>query len=120
MPFFVTCIALNFAAVFHSSSPSSPLHVSSSWSIPSSGHGCGVRFFASSDASSRSSGRCIHCVWIGQHMSGYPPSWAGSSCAAAMRLQSCLHMNVFLLPIDGCLLPLRVDGRSIKFEDLLV
>src|SRR6266702_713796 len=120
MTLFVTCIAINFAEISHSSSSSSPLHVSSLWSVPPLGHSCGVHFFASSDASSCSSCQCVHCIWVGQHMSGYPSSWTGSGCAATMRLQSCLHVNVVLLTIDGCLFPLLVGGRSIKFEDLLV
>ncbi len=37
-----------------------------------------------------------------------------------MCFQSCLHMDVILLVIDGCLLPLVVGGRSVKFENLLI
>src|SRR6266702_7113461 len=120
MSLFVTCVALNFVEISYSSSSSSPLHVSSSWDIPSSGHGCRVHLFASGNASSCSSCRCIHCVRVGQHLSRYPPSWMGSGYAAAVCLQSCLHMDIVLLMVDSRLLPLFVGGWSIKLQDLLV
>src|SRR6266702_3357705 len=108
MSFFVACVALNFVEI-----PDSPSS-SSSLSVPSSRHDCGVHFFASSDVSSCSSGRCIHCVWVGQHLLRYPPSWTGSGYASAVCLQLCFHMNVVLLTVDSRLLPLFVGGWPIK------
>src|SRR6266702_4387551 len=106
--------------ISHYSSSSSPLYVSSSWSISSSRHSRGVHFLAPSDASSCSYCRCIHCIRVGQHMLGYPSSRAGSGRATPMCFQSCLHVNVVLLTIDSRLLPLFIGGGSIEFEDLLV
>src|SRR6266702_8386971 len=116
----MTGITLNFAEVSCSSSSSSPLHVSSSWGIPSSWHSGRVHFLAPGDTSSSSSRRCVHCIWVSEHLSRHPSPWAGGGNTTAMCLQSCLHVDIVLLTIDGRLFPLFIGGWPIKLQNLLI
>ena len=129
---FVTAITLNFAKV--SLQPSSlSLHKSSSGCVSSlrcgssaryisSSHGAWIYFFTSCDLSAGSSCRCIHGVWVGELSSWCPSTlslcfWCGVS---SMCLQSCFHMDVGLLLINGCLFPLFIGVWLVKFKYFLV